>query len=181
MAIAIGASPQRLERFRALQTDKSLLLIQDVKTRWNSTYDMLLRAWTLRQTIAEWIRGENDQRFETLHIKKQEWQQVLLLIRLLGPFKRWTEAVSKTRGATIHKAWFVYNLITAHIMRLQNSIVRKQFAWKNELRQALDKGLAKLLAYRGKSTSPEALIYSVASVIDPATRLGQFQVSNDFK
>ena len=137
---------------------------------------MLLRAFILRQHIAEWIRGEEDNQFKSLRLTKFEWDQVRFLIKLLAPFKKWTEAISRTRGATIHKAWFLYNLILGHIMRLQMTVEKSEFGWKTELLEALEAGRLKLLQYRGKATGSEGLIYGIATVIDPATRLGQFQV-----
>ena len=45
-AIAINASPQRKERFLVLQSEQKekLSMIQDVKTQWNLTVDMLMCA-----------------------------------------------------------------------------------------------------------------------------------------
>jgi hypothetical protein len=139
---------------------------------------MLLRSWVLRQTIQEWLKQERHSNMMRLQLTKTEWHQVAFLIKLLSPFKRWTEALSATTGASIHKAWFLYNLITGHILRLQASLATKDFEWKHELIKALDKGFAKLMEYRGKATGNAGLIYGLATVIDPATRLGQFKVSN---
>ena len=49
LAIFINASPQRREDFYKLQTKlPKILPIQDVKTRWNSTFLILRRAKRLR-------------------------------------------------------------------------------------------------------------------------------------
>ncbi|KAJ6125924.1 hypothetical protein N7471_010417 [Penicillium samsonianum] len=49
LAVFINASPQRRDTFRSLQIEGSKLLpIQDVKTRWNSTFLMLRRAKRLQ-------------------------------------------------------------------------------------------------------------------------------------
>ena len=86
--------------------------------------------------------------------------------------------IFKTKGATVHKAWFLYNLIGGHMLRLQNHLEQKDFGWRDQIVKALEKGLVKLVLYRGKATGQEALIYTLATVLDPATRLGQFQVSD---
>lgn len=53
LAIYINASPQRRETFYNLQTaNVKLVPIQDVKTRWNSTFLMLRRAKRLRAIFA---------------------------------------------------------------------------------------------------------------------------------
>ena len=82
-----------------------------------------------------------------------------------------------TKGLTVHKAWFLYNLIGGHMMRLQNSLERQDFPWKIHLLNALDKGLEKLMVYRGKANGQQSRIYTLAAVLDPATRLSQFSVS----
>lgn len=178
LAIAVNSSPQRLERFKQLQEiHRPLQPIQDVRTRWNSTYDMLLRAWTLRSIINQWIRRETEPRLALLKIQSDEWTQIKYLILLLKPFRLWTEVLSESKGATIHKAWFVYNLVTGHMLRLQNLLEQKDFAWKDHIVKALEKGLKKLMDYRGKATGEEALIYTLATVLDPSVRLSQFSVS----
>ncbi len=47
----IRSSPQRRESFRRQCNvlDLDVELTQDVKTRWNTTYDMIIRALKLRQ------------------------------------------------------------------------------------------------------------------------------------
>lgn len=138
---------------------------------------MLLRAWSLRHKIASWTRREPERIFDSLRVHGDEWTQVQYLIKLLKPFRLWTEVISKTKGATVHKAWFLYNLIAGHMLRLQNHLEQKDFGWRDHIVKALEKGLAKLMLYRGKATGQEALIYTLGAVLDPATRLGQFQVS----
>jgi hypothetical protein len=55
ICIAIDVSPQRYERFLATQQElpprERLDVFRDVKTRWNSTYDMCERAIKLRRYI----------------------------------------------------------------------------------------------------------------------------------
>ena len=180
IAIAIGSSPQRLERFKELQAPaRPLLLIQDVRTRWNSTFDMLFRAWILRSKIGTWIRQNPDKRFEPLKITSQEWTLVQNLLRVLKPFKEWTESISQTKGATIHKGWFLLNLIAGHLIRYQNFFEQRDPPWAVNIIEALEKGLAKLMIYRGKATGEKALIYTLATILDPSIRMGQFRVSLD--
>ena len=62
ICIAIDLSPQRFERFLSTQQDlpvkQRLSVIRDVKTRWNSTYDMCERAVKLQTYINDWLEKE---------------------------------------------------------------------------------------------------------------------------
>ena len=70
----------------------------------------------------------------------------------------------------------MYNLIAAHLLNLSAYLDQKEFLWRDQIVKAVDKGLSKLLAYCGKATQNEALIYTLAAVLDPSTRLTQFSV-----
>ena len=137
---------------------------------------MLLRAWTLRVSVNTWLRREAEPRLDVLKVQSAEWTLVKYLIMLLRPFHRWTKILSVTKGTTIHRGWFVYNLIAAHLLNLSAYLDQKEFLWRDQIVKAVDKGLSKLLAYRGKATQNEALIYTLAAVLDPSTRLTQFSV-----
>ncbi|EYE89961.1 uncharacterized protein EURHEDRAFT_436400, partial [Aspergillus ruber CBS 135680] len=60
LAIYINASPQRREAFYNLQKEEPKLApIQDVKTRWNSTFLMLRRAKRLQFIFDEFCKQYN--------------------------------------------------------------------------------------------------------------------------
>src|SRR3954465_7887222 len=69
ICIAIDRSPQRFKRFIALQQHlpacERLSVIQDIKTRWNSTFDMCERALKLRDFIDQWLQQEIAHRMST--------------------------------------------------------------------------------------------------------------------
>lgn len=151
-------------------------MIQDVRTRWSSTYDMLLRALTLRSILADWIDGERNKKLHVLQLSSRQWQQVKYLLALLKPFKKWTESLSVTKGVTIHLASHVYHRVLGHLLRLENRFALKDFEGKTELCAAMERGREKLAQYFVKAGRQEGLLYNLATVIDPSTKLTQYKV-----
>ena len=89
LAIAINASTQRYEQFRNLQTDSPngeiLSMIQDVKTRWGSTWCMLSRAHLMKDTIKLWL-DQGSVNLKVMTLTRIELEQVKYIVDLLHPF-----------------------------------------------------------------------------------------------
>lgn len=179
LAIAINASPQRLQRFKELQAQaRKIGMVQDVKTRWGSTYDMIARALLLRKPIYRWImaEGANNKRMLVLKIDKGEWLQLQWLQDVLKPFKTWTLALSSSTGATIQNAWFAYQNINKHMRKMEAVMLRKNAPWAAELAAAITAGMRKLAAYWKGGNSPEARIYNLAVILSPSQKLSIYKV-----
>jgi hypothetical protein len=94
LAIYVNASPQRRETFYNLQTSSvKLVPIQDVRTRWNSTFLMLRRAKRLRAIFALFC-AEYD--CKEMLLQDEEWRQVDYLLCITEPFFDYTTQLSKT-------------------------------------------------------------------------------------
>jgi len=98
-------------------------MIQDVKTRWNSTVLMLERACRLRKYIKAWV--ENNPKERTCYPSLDEWKQINYVIVALNPFLNFTLLVSSSKSVTIDKAWQIYNTLLGHIETLRGSLERK--------------------------------------------------------
>ena len=81
--------------------------------RWNSTFDMLVRAQRLGNIVEKWI-GVNH-RFTPFELMEDEWRQVDQAIMFLKPFAEYTHDISASTRPTIHNAYFIYNDIFDHI------------------------------------------------------------------
>ncbi|KAG0161703.1 hypothetical protein PDIDSM_4971 [Penicillium digitatum] len=102
--------------------------IQDVKTRWNSTFLMLRRAKRLR-AIFSLFCTEYD--CEEMLLSEQEWRQIDYLLCITEPFFDYTTQLSKTRDVTAHYVFKIYNKLFDHLERSQAQLRRKRVPWKN--------------------------------------------------
>lgn len=124
LAIFINASPQRRENFLKLQTNQpALVLMQDVRTRWNSTYLMLQRAKRLQSDINQYCETYGVTRFM---MNSDEWRQIDYLPCLTKPFFDFTLVLTKTKDITIHGVFEVYNLLFEHLERSIRQLSRKK-------------------------------------------------------
>jgi hypothetical protein len=113
LTVSIRARPQRRESFLKLQFPAlGLMLVQDVKTRWNSTFLMLRRARRLRSFIVTFCDHYDYPEFA---LNDNQWRQVDYLLCLTKPFFDYTLALSKTRDVTSHLVFQIYNLLFEHI------------------------------------------------------------------
>ena len=82
---------------------RTLCLVSEVPTRWNSTFDMLARLLALRVPITAVL---NDGRItkvadQMLNLTAQQWKQVEDVCNLLEPFKGVTNSFSSSSDVTI--------------------------------------------------------------------------------
>jgi hypothetical protein len=69
---------------------KNLVPIIDVSTRWNSTYDMLVRAIEMKDAITETIYRFQDKDFINLLLNEYDWECIQKLVNVLHPLKEAT-------------------------------------------------------------------------------------------
>ena len=83
IAIYINDGLQRAKTFEAIQEQfgQWLKMLQDVKTRWNFTCLMLMRAISLQNALQHWFHTKNGVCITSLALHDQEWQQVQYIVR----------------------------------------------------------------------------------------------------
>jgi len=91
-------------------------LIQDIKTQWNSTFDILMRALCLQAYIEQCISlATTERKYGQLWLIQEEWTQVQEAKIFLKPLSDYMHAISTGQHATIHNAFFIYNDIFDNI------------------------------------------------------------------
>ncbi|KAJ5982330.1 hypothetical protein N7451_012430 [Penicillium sp. IBT 35674x] len=173
LAVFINASPQRRDAFQALQTTPVRLLpIQDVHTRWNSTFLMLNRAKRLQRVFDLYYTTHHYSHFK---LSAEEWCQVDYLLLITKPFFDMMNVLSKTSDVTVHSVFSIYNKLFNHRDTAEEKLERKSVLWKIRMLQALRAAKAKLRKYyTATDTEPYGAVYAIATILCPSKKLRYF-------
>jgi len=105
-------TPGRRNEFIDCQKAKvriAVLLIMDVKTRWNSTLEMLECTYRLRKFTREWLNNQKYYDYRPLFTAQDEWTVVKYVMVVSRAFRYWTVWMSKWYTVTLHHVITVYN------------------------------------------------------------------------
>lgn len=147
-----------------------LKLLQDVKTRWNSTYIMLVRCIRLRSAVSHYMVHETDRGAPALRLSDVEWKMVEYLVELLKPFATHGAALSVSTRPSIHIVWEKYNSLFEHLEKEKTKLARKLHDWKQSLVDALKAGYAKLSEYYAKTTGALEELYNIGNMLNPSAK-----------
>ncbi|KAJ5873691.1 uncharacterized protein N7529_002121 [Penicillium soppii] len=168
LAIYINASPQRRETFYGFQTQKvKLVPIQDVKTRWNSTFLILRRAKRLQSFFNPFC--EEYARLDLLP-DAEEWRQIDYLLYITEPFFDFTLQLSKTRDITAYYTFKIYNKLFEHLEKSTKQLRRKRVLWKTEMLDTLTVSRLKLDEYYAQTDHVRGHIFAICTMLAPINK-----------
>jgi len=148
-------------------------MLQDVRTRWNSTIMMLQHAIRLRFAIRDWIKKNS--RYTHLYSTNEEWNQVEYIITVLASFYYYTAWVSTTVAVTLLFAFIIYNDLFNHLDITKERLEKKNQNWKKELAKKIDSAVKVLSKYYSAiSEDSKELLYILALILHSSYKLKVF-------
>jgi len=147
----------------------------DVKTRWNSTMELLPRAIGLREFTPEWLKIPKYSNHRPLFTTQDEWTIVKYVIEVLRPFPYWTLRMSKRHTVTLHHVITVYNDMFHHMDGVMPALAKRKTPWKADFFFAVKLARPKLSKYYAEVTPSTALLLISAHILDPFQKLKSFR------
>lgn len=137
----------------------------DVSTRWNSTYEMLLRAETLKTPLRALCLNEN--KLQKFLMNESEWNALKSLKILLGKFERSTKLISMERHTTIPAYIPTLNWLLESLESFIDN--------PGPMGEAAGIGLQKLKKYDEALQIKKSQIPYVAIFLNPALKMNYFK------
>jgi hAT family C-terminal dimerisation region len=141
---------------------KYLVPMIDVATRWNSTYDVLVRAVEIKEVMSDTFYRHKDQSLIKLLLTEEDWNCVSQLIDVLEPLKEATLLASKNGESLMVTSMIpIYDYCTE---MLKESL--KMFDEKDDIYIGIESAIEKLTHYYDK-VSP---IVGIALILEPTLK-----------
>jgi hypothetical protein len=164
LLVKVRSSPQRRERFKRQCEGDGLrprALKIDVRTRWNSTYDMIIRALELRQPLDDIAMLDAD--LNSYRLSEREWELLQRVRHFLEVFKKASDHLCSAKHPTLTIAVPAYN----YMMDMLEELVDKDSSCR-VINKAAEVAMSKLKTYYSLTG---AEIYPVATILDPHLKL----------
>jgi len=178
LAVLITLTPGRRNEFIDCQKAKvriAVLPIMDVKTRWNSTLELLERAYRLREFTREWHHNPKYAQYRPLFTTRDEWTIVKYVEEVLRPFRYWTFGMSKRHTVPLNHVITVYNDMFDHMDGVMRALAKKKTQWMEDLFFAVKFARQKLSKYYAEVTPTTGMLLISAQILDPFWKLQSFR------
>jgi len=179
LAVLITLTPGRRNEFIDCQKAKvriAVLPITDVKTRWNSTLELLERAYRLREFTLGWLKNPKYSDYRPLFTTQDEWTIDKYVMEVLRRFRYWTLWMSKWHTLTLHTVITVYNDMFDHMDGVMRDLAKKKTQWKEDLFFAVECARQKRSKYYMEVTPTTGMLLITAHILDSFRKLRLFRM-----
>ncbi|CAB5383608.1 unnamed protein product [Rhizophagus irregularis] len=169
----IKASPQQIDKFKAqckVANVLNLNVILDVRTRWNSTYDILVRARKLKEPLN--ILSNSDSNLRSFTINEDKWINLLEIEELLKYFAKATKQICGEAYPTLSYVIPIYNILLNKLEDFRDTPNR----FENGKEVAIN-AINKLKIYYNKTDST---LYAVSLILDPRLKV-EYMKNNEWE
>lgn len=96
----------------------------DVKTRWNSTFEMLKTAFTMRKALK--MLCQDCESLVKFDVSEEEWQSLEKLLPLLSNINYISKLLSHEKAPTLPVAVLAFNVLLDKIENTMTSLIAKK-------------------------------------------------------
>ena len=178
LAVLITLTPGCRNKFIDCQKAKfriAVLLIMDVKTRWNAILELLETAYRSQEFTRECLQNSQCSENRPLLTTQDEWTIVKYVMEVLRPFRYWTLWMSKRHTVTLHHVITVYNDMFDYMDGVMRALAKKKTVWKEDLFFAVKLVWQKLSKYYAEVTPMMGMLLIPAHIPDPFSKLRSFR------
>jgi hypothetical protein len=132
----ITLTPGHRNEFFDFQTAKVRIAVRpimDVKRHWNSTLELQVPAYPLREFTRELLRNPTYTKYWTLFTIQGDWTIVKYVMEVLKALPYWTLWMLKRYTVTLHHVIAVYNDMFNHMDGMKRALAKKKTVWKEDL------------------------------------------------
>ncbi|XP_051157863.1 uncharacterized protein LOC127279509 [Leptopilina boulardi] len=153
---------------------KMLLPSVDVKTRWNSTYDMIEKAKKMDKALT--LICETDKDLQALQLEKADWDVLKAVVKYLRYFKSLSTILSGDKYVTLPIVIVGLNMLIDKLEKSIETLDSKldQELMDNKIKNALQCALGKLMKHYTKTN----WVYCAVLVLDPRFKLETFYMTD---
>ena len=119
---AVNHSPKRIYHYKNLCDELEMpnknIIVEDVRTRWNSTYDMIEAAWEKREVLKAMASDHLNTNKVNFLIEDDECELLKMFADELLAFREATEVFSKSKPITLTNVLGLYGLLIEQLNSL---------------------------------------------------------------
>ena len=149
---------------------------------------MITQAYLRKGIISRWLQQEIQDsstkpdlkdKLRKLILSEQEWYHVRMIASILKPLAGLTDLLSRSREPLIHRFFIFYNKI---LDGLENNLAKYQEISSDDPRfcadivPAIKAMIEKLEQYYSRTDGPAGLLYNLATILDPSSKLCLYKV-----
>jgi len=147
----------------------------DVKTRWNSTPELLEWTSRLREFTREWLNNQKYSDYRPLFTTQDEWTIVKYVMEVLRPFRYWNLWMSKRHPVRLDPVNTVYNDMFDHMAGVMRALAKKTTPWKEDLFFAVKLARQKLSKSNADVTPSTGMLLISTPILNPIRKLRSFR------